>query len=181
MAPFLIFTRKKGQHPPPLLFRVSKTILIIAHISAIYKQISHHWKATAFCVPVECGKSGPKVCNTNAVRLLNRSLAAKTPWMTKHMVLTHPRRMFDTAVSEMLPLSATAYLTIRFTSLFFTTMVFTIRPPCFSRKRATFIGLGGGDDCIVRGIGLHVNGAADLAVDLDCHVQFPHPWHMASS
>ena len=71
-------------------------------------------------------------------RLLNRPLAAKTPWMTKHMVLTHPRRMFDTAVSEMLPLSATAYLTIRFTSLFFTTMVFTIRPPCFSRKRATF-------------------------------------------
>ncbi|CDB29435.1 unknown [Firmicutes bacterium CAG:137] len=39
--------KKQGQHPPPLLFRVSKTILIIAHISAVDKLISRNWQNIA--------------------------------------------------------------------------------------------------------------------------------------
>ena len=67
---------------------------------------------------------------------------------------------------------------MRLTSLFFTTMVLTIRPPCFFQEAGDLlIRLGGGNDRLIRRISLHVDGATELAVDLDCHVDFRIPAH----
>ncbi len=70
---------------------------------------------------------------------------------------------------------------MRLTSLFFNTMVLTIRLPCFFQEAGDLlIRLGGGNDRLIRRISLHVDGATELPLTWTA-MSISASRHMASS